>query len=108
MSTDGTLDATEPLEPLVPPAAYDPAGPSSRTAPRTRWAAIVWGLFLGALAITGLVLVGDPARRVDLAASVDALSAGSLIAGAVLCIGVLVLVGGVAGLIRHAQRRLSR
>lgn len=100
MSTDEILSVTEPIEPFESQAEYGPM-------PRTRWTAIVWGLFFGGLAVAGLMLLGDPTRRDDLIMSVNALSAGSLVAGAVLAVGILVLVAGLAGLIRHAQRRLS-
>jgi hypothetical protein len=81
---------------------------SGPTAPRTRWAAIVWGLFFGALAYAGIWMLSDAGRRTGIVDGVMALTPGIIVAVALLAVGVLVLVAGVAGLIRHAQRRLAR
>lgn len=85
----------------------EPGDAAPRT-PRTRWAAIVWGLFFGSLAYAGIWMLSDADRRAGLVDWVMALTPGTIVAVMLLGAGVLVLVAGVAGLIRHAQRRLTR
>lgn len=90
--------------------ATPPAVPVSAESapPRTRWAAIVWGVFFAALSAIGLWLLTDRDRSDGLADWALQMNPGTITATALLCVGTLVLVGGAAGLIRHAQRRLSR
>jgi hypothetical protein len=79
--------------------------PVAPTPPRTRWAAIVWGLCFAGLAATGLWLLTGPDRGDGIAGWATTQTLGSLTAIALLCVGALVLIGGAIGLIRHAQRR---
>lgn len=103
--------------PLTPPVAEEPAAPvrvaelapaeTGVEAPRTRWAAVVWGLFFAAIAIGGLWLLSEPSRpsaAVEWAATLDAATGVAIL---ILGLGVILLVGGVAGLLRREQRRSS-
>ncbi|MGP3535784.1 hypothetical protein ACTU3I_13380 [Microbacterium sp. RD1] len=92
---------------------YEPAQERREDAPslprpRTRWAAVVWGVALGATAALGLWILLDPSRRSGIADWTLGLTPLSASAYLVLAIGLLVLVTGVGGLARRAQRRLAR
>lgn len=100
---------------LTPPLAEEPPTPvrvaeltpaeTGVEAPRTRWAAVVWGLFLAAVAIGGLWLLSEPSRpntAVEWAATLDAATGVALL---ILGLGVILLVAGAAGLLRRTQRR---
>ncbi len=103
--------------PLASPAAEEPAAPvrvaeltpahTGVEAPRTRWAAVVWGLFFAAVALGGLWLLSEPSRpsaTVEWAATLDAATGVAIL---VLGLGVILLVAGAAGLLRRTQRRSS-
>jgi hypothetical protein len=105
--------ASVPLTPA--PATQEPPTPvrvaeltpaeTGVEAPRTRWAAVVWGLFLAAVAIGGLWLLSEPSRpntAVEWAATLDAATGVALL---ILGLGVILLVAGAAGLLRRTQRR---
>lgn len=110
---------TEPTLPLVPPT-FDPAvdhdpAPTARATPagpRVRWAGIVWGAVLAAVAASALWLLADPGRYAPVREWVLALSPETfhpgVIAGVViLIIGVLLLIGGGIALLRRAQLRAT-
>lgn len=105
--------ASVPLTPA--PATQEPPAPvrvaeltpaeTGVEAPRTRWAAVVWGLFFAAVAIGGLWLLSEPSRpntAVEWAATLDAATGVALL---ILGLGVILLVAGAAGLLRRTQRR---
>lgn len=77
------------------------------TRPRTRWAAIVWGLVFAALAVAGIQLVSSPVRFDQMLDWFVALTLPAVIAYALLAVGVLVLVAGLVGLLRRAQVLLA-
>jgi predicted phage tail protein len=77
------------------------------TAPRTRWAAIIWGTVFAAIAAGALWMLADADRRDLLADGIGTLTPASILTVVLLSAGALLLVGGVAGLVRRAQRRLS-
>lgn len=89
----------------APPVAA--ASPAEETAPlprpRTRWAAIVWGLVLAALAAAAAWFVSDARRLDDLALWVQNLEVGAVVAYVLLALGALILVIGLVGLLRRAQ-----
>lgn len=74
-------------------------------APRTRWAAVVWGLFFAAVAIGGLWLLSEPSRPSDAVEWAATLDAATGVAILILGLGVILLVAGAAGLLRRTQRR---
>lgn len=76
-------------------------------APRTRWAAIVWGLFFAGLAFAGIWLLSDSQRRDGVTDWLAGLAPATILAVSLLAVGVLVLVAGLAGLLRRMQRRMS-
>ncbi|MDF2508774.1 MAG: hypothetical protein K0Q52_2633 [Microbacterium sp.] len=77
------------------------------TSPRTRWAAIIWGLLFAGIAAVALGVLADADRREGLADALLALTPTTITAIVLLTAGVLLLVGGAAGLIRRAQRKLA-
>lgn len=110
--TSASADASVPL---TPPVAEEPPTPvrvaelapadTGVEAPRTRWAAVVWGLFFAAVAIAGLWLLSEPLRpshAVEWAATLDAATGVAIL---ILGLGVILLVAGAAGLLRRTQRR---
>lgn len=76
-------------------------------APRTRWAAVVWGLFFAALSLWALWILGEPQRREAAAEWATTLDNATGVAVLVLGLGMILLVAGVAGLLRRTQRRRS-
>lgn len=74
------------------------------TAPRTRWAAIIWGVVLAAIAGAALWVLADDDRRAALADGVSTLTPATILTVVLLSAGALLLVGGAAGLVRRAQR----
>lgn len=77
------------------------------TAPRTRWAAIIWGLLFATIAAVSLGQLADAARRETIADALMTMTPTTITAIVLLTAGVLLLVGGAAGLIRRAQRKLA-
>lgn len=77
------------------------------TAPRTRWAAIIWGLLFAAIAAVALGQLADATRRETIADALMTMTPTTITAIVLLTAGVLLLVGGAAGLIRRAQRKLA-
>ena len=89
----------------VAPAPIDAA--ASSHGPRTRWAAIVWGLVFAALASGALYVVLSPQHRLELIEWVTGLQPTTLALYGALAIGVIVLLFGLVGLLRRAQRALA-
>lgn len=79
----------------------------STTPPRTRWAAIIWGLLFAAIAAGALWMLADADRREGVADALLAMTPTTIVTILLLTAGVLLLVGGAAGLIRRAQRKLA-
>lgn len=77
------------------------------TPPRTRWAAIIWGLLFAIIAAGALWMLADADRRDAVTDGLLALTPTTVVTIALLSVGVLLLVGGAAGLIRRAQRKLA-
>lgn len=87
-------------------AAHDAAasGAAAPAGPVIRWAAVVWGLAFAAVAAVLLVVVTDIGRRQDLSSWLETLSPGTFALYAVLLVGALLLVAGLAGILRRATR----
>ncbi len=103
MSIDNDMATSEERMPQAPIAV--PAEPATR--PRTRWAAILWGLALGAVGGGALWIVLSPARLDGFADWLVGLTPLAVVAYSALALGALLLVAGLAGLARRAQRRLT-
>ena len=105
--TNPTLDLTPPvlMAPLPSAPAEQPVtGPAVDAAPRTRWAAIIWGLVFAAISATARV-DGDPECRRDAVADwVVSLSPPAIVAYLLLAGGAIALVGGLVGIARRLQR----
>jgi len=100
-------DTVPPIEALTVDEASDAPSTSAGPGPRTRWAGIVWGLVLGALAAAGIWLAAGEGRIDDLVAWTQTLTSAMVVGYAVLAIGALVLVLGLVGLLRRAQRTVA-
>jgi hypothetical protein len=83
------------------------AGTETPTPPRTRWAAILWGLLFATVAAGALWLLADDDRRAGIADGTTSLTPTMIGTIAILTVGVLLLVAGAAGLLRRAQRRMA-
>ncbi|MBN9178578.1 MAG: hypothetical protein J0I43_14600 [Microbacterium sp.] len=75
--------------------------------PRTRWAGIVWGLVLAALAGAGIWIASGTDRVDELMAWAQALTPATAIGYGVLAVGGMLLVTGLVGLLRRAQRAVA-
>lgn len=112
MSTEPTVplpDLNETL-PMDDPATDAPGDTSSETsapAPRTRWAAIIWGACFAAVAWFGIWMLSESARQDAITEWFASLTPGTMTATVLLGVGVLVLISGLVGLIRRMQRRSS-
>lgn len=103
---------TEPVAPPLTDTSEPETGasllptpqPVAPLRPRTRWAAIVWGLVMAAIAATALWIVASTERRNGFADWILTLSPPSIAAYAVLLVGGLALVAGLVGLARRLQR----
>lgn len=98
--------ATAAVSSAVGPASASTA-PTEPATPRTRGAAIVWGLLFAAIAAFGIWTLTDDDRRAGAAGWITTLTPNTVYSLVLLTIGVLVLVTGAVGLIRHAQRRTA-
>lgn len=117
---------TDPTLPLASPATAESAEtvllaatpalseepererPATLPRPRTRWAAIVWGLVFAAVALAGIWLTSEAARLDAALVWVGGLDAGAAVGYGLLGVGALLLVGGLVGLLRRAQLAASR
>lgn len=93
------------------PGQHDAPGAAEHrptAGPRIRWAAIVWGLLFAAIAAGTLLTLLSPERRDAFAAWAVSLSPTTVMLYGLLAVGALVLVLGLVGLLRRAQRRLAR
>jgi hypothetical protein len=101
------------LPPAWEPATATPDRPEAAASvvlsrPRVRWAGIVWGLVLAAIAAGAVWFLTDPARQAALASWTVSLSPATAIAVAVLVLGVFALITGVVGIARRAQRGIEQ
>ncbi|KRA25798.1 hypothetical protein ASD65_16225 [Microbacterium sp. Root61] len=106
MDTPDTFDTTPTLE--IPDAATTwstaPVVPEPLPRPRIRWAAVIWGIVLGAIAAGAFWIVIDPDRGAAVGDWLTSLTALSTVSYSILAIGGLALVTGLVGLARRAQR----
>lgn len=72
--------------------------------PRIRWAGVVWGLALAAVAAGGLWLLSVPGALAEAGTVALRLSASEAVALALLVLGALILVTGLVGVLGRAQR----
>lgn len=101
--TDGPASSAESAVQTLPPSTPGTAP----LRPRTRWAAIVWGVVLGSLALAGLTLVAEGTRFADVVAWIADLQLATAIGYGLLVVGSLALVLGAVGLLRRAQITLA-
>lgn len=89
---------------VLSPADFTAAG----MGPRTRWAAIVWGLLFAVIAAGTLAVVLVPERRLDLARWFTTLEPAAIGLFAALAVGTIVLLASLVGILRRAQRKLAQ
>lgn len=77
------------------------------TPPRTRWAAIVWGVLFAAVSVTSMWLIAADDRRSAIADWALTLTPVTITTLMILTIGVLVLATGASALLRTMQRRTA-
>ena len=102
-----TAETTEVAADAQVPATGAASEASAGPRPRTRWAGIVWGIALAALASAGIWLASGAGRLDDLSTWVGDLSPAAAVGYGVLAVGALLLITGLVGLLRRAQRALS-
>lgn len=73
--------------------------------PRTRWAAIIWGLVFATIAVSMIGLLVDDRRSDGVSDWIMSLTPASITAMALLTLGAVVLICGAIGLIRRVQHR---
>lgn len=124
------LDDTPRLDTLAPPAPVDPATPGSLAAPldpppsgprlptrsaevtadlpapRVRWAGIVWGVVLAAVAASALWIFAVPSRYAPmrewmLTLAPESIDPGVVAAVALLVVGLLLVITGGIALLRR-------
>ncbi|WP_259363390.1 hypothetical protein [Microbacterium esteraromaticum] len=110
MSTEPTvplsdLNETLPMDEPTTAALDDASARLSSPAPRTRWAAIIWGVCFAAVAWFGIWMLSATTRQNAITDWFASLSPGTMTATVLLGVGVLVLISGLVGLIRRMQRR---
>lgn len=76
------------------------------TAPRTRWAAIIWGVLFAGIAAGSLWLIADDDRRAGVTDWATTLTPATITTLAILGVGVLLMAAGATGLVRRAQHRV--
>lgn len=110
MSTNDLTALITASEPASEPSAAIGTQPAPAPAlrARTRWAGIVWGLVLAGLAWAGIWLASAPDRVDELVTWLRGIDTATAVAYGLLALGALVLVTGVVGLLRRAQRALTR
>lgn len=79
--------------------------PLEPTAPRIRWAGIVWGALFTAFGITVMVELSTVANRRAFLAWFDGLGSGGAALVTLIALGVFVLVLGILGAVGRAQNR---
>lgn len=99
----GLLDASENRPPVQD--AGDVPSSSETLRPRIRWAGIVWGLVLAAVAAAALWFTTADGSVERFGQWMQEVEPVTLIAGGLLAIGILVLLTGIVGLARRAQTR---
>ena len=99
MSDTNAYVITTPLETAdeVPDATPPPPRP------RTRWAAIVWGLVVTAIAGAALYIRADSARSTEFATWVSGLTPLSLGLLAILAVGLFVLIVALLSVVKREQ-----
>lgn len=98
-----------PAEPWLTPAPFGAgdASADARTAGRTpvRWGGVVWGLLLVLFAAGTLWVLSSPSRLAAWELWVSTLTPATAWALGIAVVGLVIVVSGLLGAIRSAQRR---
>jgi len=103
-TTDHDLAVLRPEHEHTPDDAIAPERPPR---PRVRWAGVVWGLVFAASAAAGIWLASGEDRVDEIVAWLQDLAPATAIGYGILAVGGLLLITGIVGLLRRAQRRLT-
>lgn len=80
----------------------------TRTTPAIRWAAIVWGALLAAVAVAGIAILAAPELALALNESVSALllqaEAGWILALVLMALGIAIAIGGLVLALRRSAK----
>lgn len=87
------------------PEVPEAAAPIAAAPPRTRWAAIIWGIVFAVIAVSMIGLLIDDGRSAGVSDWILSLTPASITAMVLLALGGIVLICGAIGLIRRAQHR---
>ncbi|GAB2507460.1 hypothetical protein GCM10027064_01170 [Microbacterium petrolearium] len=80
----------------------------TRTTPAIRWAAIVWGALLAAVAVAGIAILAAPELALALNESVSALllqaEVGWILALVLMALGIAIAIGGLVLALRRSAK----
>lgn len=83
-------------------------GSDTESRPPIRWAAIVWGTIVAAIAVAVLTVLGSNVRRQAFADWLGGLGVGGFVMLGILAVGIFILILAALALIRRAQRAIDR
>lgn len=113
--TDAATAATAPLPPAEPwltPTAFgaadEPDAPRPADRAPVRWGGVVWGLLLLLFAGGTLWVVSSPSRLTAWDRWASTLTPATAWALGIAVVGLVIVVSGLLGAIRSAQRRRAR
>lgn len=101
-------DPTTSVPPAAPPLAEPPSAGDRRVGPVVRWAGILWGLVFAAIAAATLWVVVDARRRDAASEWWGSLAPGMLALLVIAAVGFVLLIAGIAGLLRRIPDRARR
>lgn len=108
MSEHIPLPPIDPTLSITPGSATDSAiAPIGTVEPRTRWAGIIWGIVLAAIAIGGAIYTLSNNVDFGFTSWVMTLTPFTLAIYFILGIAAIAVIGVVVALLRHAQKTLA-
>ncbi len=91
--------------PTAPDAAAASALPAPPPRPRVRFAAVVWGIVVAAIAATLVWVIADPARTDAAIGTLLAANPALVVVGLLLAAGVSILLGSLLAAVHRWQAR---
>jgi hypothetical protein len=105
------LAPSQPAEPWLTPASFgadDTTAQHPSGRPPVRWGGVVWGLLLVLFAGGTLWVLSSPSRLTAWDRWVSTLTPATAWALGIAVVGLVIVVSGLLGAIRSAQRRRAR